>query len=157
MQLRQATNADLAMIARIGADAWASHIFSHETEEPDQRRRAELAFLHSAQDYLDYILVAEQDGVIYGWGARDTNQNYVSDIWVDPAHHGQGIGTLLVDALLAQIVMLGFQTAEIGTHARNLPAIKLYEKCGFRIIRRYEEWSASLARVVEKVKMQADL
>ncbi|WP_022712299.1 MULTISPECIES: GNAT family N-acetyltransferase [unclassified Pseudochrobactrum] len=157
MQLRQATNADLAMIARIGADAWASHIFSHETEEPDQRRRAELAFLHSAQDYLDYILVAEQDGVICGWGARDTNQNYISDIWVDPAHHGQGIGTLLVDALLAQIVMLGFQSAEIGTHARNLPAIKLYEKCGFRIIRRYEEWSDSLARVVEKVKMQADL
>ena len=145
------------MIARIGADAWASHIFSHESEEPDQRRRAELAFLHSGQDYLDYVLVAEKDGVICGWGARDTNQNYISDIWVDPAHHGQGIGTLLVDALLAQIVMLGFQTAEIGTHARNLPAIKLYEKCGFRIIRRYEEWSASLARVVEKVKMQADL
>lgn len=157
MQLRQATNADLAMIARIGADAWASHIFSHETEEPDQRRRAELAFLHSAQDYQDYVLVAEQDGVICGWGARDTNLNYISDIWVDPAHHGQGIGTLLVDALLAQIVLLGFQTAEIGTHARNLPAIKLYEKCGFRIIRRYEEWSDSLARVVEKVKMQADL
>ena len=157
MQLRQAITADLAIIARIGADAWASHIFSHETEEPDQRRRAELAFLHSAQDYLDYILVAEQNGVICGWGARDTNQNYISDIWVDPAHQGQGIGTLLVDALLAQIVMLGFQTAEIGTHARNLPAIKLYEKCGFRIIRRYEEWSASLARVVEKVKMQADL
>ncbi len=157
MQLRQATTADLAMIARIGADAWASHIFSHESEGPDQRKRAELAFLHSAQDYLDYILVAEQDGVICGWGARDTNQNYISDIWVNPAHHGQGIGTLLVDALLAQIVMLGFQTAEIGTHARNLPAIKLYEKCGFRIIRRYEEWSASLARVVEKVKMQADL
>lgn len=157
MQLRQATNADLAMIARIGADAWASHIFSHETEEPDQRRRAELAFLHSAQDYLDYILVAEQNGVICGWGARDSNQNYISDIWVDPAHQGQGIGTLLVDALLAQIVMLGFQTAEIGTHARNVPAIKLYEKCGFRIIRYYEEWSASLARVVEKVKMQADL
>ena len=157
MQLRQATNADLAMIARIGADAWASHIFSHETEEPDQRRRAQLAFLHSAQDYLDYILVAEQDGVICGWGARDTNQNYISDIWVDPAHHGQGIGTLLVDALLVQIVMLGFQTAEIGTHARNVPAIKLYEKCGFRIICRYEEWSDSLARVVEKVKMQADL
>ena len=157
MQLRQAITADLAIIARIGADAWASHIFSHETEEPDQRRRAELAFLHSAQDYLDYILVAEQNGVICGWGARDTNQNYISDIWVDPAHQGQGIGTLLVDALLAQIVMLGFQTAEIGTHARNLPAIKLYEKCGFRIIRRYEEWSDSLARVVEKVKMQTNL
>lgn len=157
MQLRQAITADLAIIARIGADAWASHIFSYETEKPDQRRRAELAFLRSVQDYLDYILVAEQGGVVCGWGARDTNLNYISDIWVDPARQGQGIGTLLVDALLAQIVLLGFQTAEIGTHARNLPAIRLYEKCGFRIIRRYEEWSDSLGRVVEKVKMQADL
>lgn len=157
MQLRQATSADLAVIARIGADAWSSYIFFHETEEPDQRRRAELAFLRSTQDYTDCILVAEQDGIICGWGARDTNQNYISDIWVDPSYQGQGIGTLLVDALLAQIVMLGFQSAEIGTHARNLPAIKLYQKCGFQIIRRYDEWSDSLARVVEKVKMQADL
>lgn len=157
MLLRRATSADLAMIARIAADAWAAHIFSHEKEKPGQRQRAELAFLQAARDYQDYILVAVEDSVICGWGARDTNADYISDIWVDPAYHRQGIGIMLVDALLAQIVMLGYKSAKIGTHARNLPAIKLYEKCGFRITRRYEEWSDSLGRVVEKVKMQADL
>lgn len=157
MQLRQATTVDLAMIARIGANAWASHIFSYETEKPDQRARAELAFLQFAQDYWPQILVVEHKGILRGWGARDTNANYISDVWVDPAHHGQGIGTMLVDGLLAQIVLLGFRTAEIGTHARNLPAIRLYEKCGFRIVEQFDEWSDSLERIVGKVKMQTDL
>lgn len=157
MLLRQAQSADAVILARIGADAWASHIFQHETEQPDQRQRAELAFLHFAQEHTRQILVVEKQGTICGWGARDSNQNYISDIWVDPAFHGQGIGTQLMDGLLAQIVLLGFTTAEIGTHARNLPAIRLYEKCGFTIIQRYDEWSDSLVRVVEKVKMRAKL
>lgn len=157
MRLRQAVDADCAVIARIGADAWSSYIFTYETEKPGQRKRVELAFLQFAQACPAQILVAEQGGRICGWGARDTNQNYISDIWVDPAHHGQGIGTMLVDALLAQIVMLGFNTAEIGTHARNLPAIRLYEKCGFYIVQHFDGWSDSLLRIVEKVKMQVKL
>lgn len=157
MLLRQAQSTDAVRLARIGANAWASHIFKHETEQPAQRERAELAFLHFAQEHTRQILVVENNGIVCGWGARDTNENYISDIWVDPAFHGQGIGTQLMDGLLAQIVLLGYKTAEIGTHARNLPAIRLYEKCGFTIIQQYDEWSDSLARVVEKVKMRAKL
>lgn len=157
MLLRQAISTDAGRLARIGADAWASHIFQHEIEKPDQRQRAELAFLHFAKEHICQILVVENNDVICGWGARDSNENYISDIWVDPVFHGQGVGSQLMDGLLAQIVLLGYTTAEIGTHARNLPAIRLYEKCGFVIIQRFDEWSDSLARVVEKVKMRANL
>lgn len=157
MQLRQARIADIAQIASVGANAWASHIFEYETEKPDQRHRAELAFLQFAREFNNQILIVESHGRICGWGARDSNENYISDVWVDPVFQGQGVGTQLVDALMAQVVLLGYDTAVIGTHARNLPAINLYQKCGFTIVERFEEWSDSLARVVEKVKMQAKL
>lgn len=157
MLLRQAILADVAMIARIGSSAWASYIQRHETEKPGQRERADLAFLQFAQEHISQILVVESHGTLCGWGARDSNENYISDIWVDPDFQGQGIGTRLIDSLLAQIVLLGYDSAEIGTHARNLPAIGLYEKCGFTITEHFDEWSDSLARVVEKVKMRAKL
>lgn len=124
----------------------------------DQRRtELEANFLGYLHENADGVLVAEANGEILGWGARVPGSNYIADLWIDPPYHGQGIGGRILDALMAQILLDGFDTATIGTHADNLPAIGLYEKMGFRIEWRGEEASVSMGRVVEKVRMRATL
>jgi [ribosomal protein S18]-alanine N-acetyltransferase len=152
--IRRATASDGAQIAAVGCRAWSSAIFRSVPEEPGARERVEKAFRAFADEFHARIIVAESGGVILGWGARDTGADYISDLWVDPAWHRKGIGLALMEALLTEIVLSGYRQASIETHARNLPAIRLYERCGFRIVRRGEEWSDSLCRMVEKVSME---
>lgn len=113
-----------------------------------------MGYLH---ENADGVLVAERDGVAFGWGARIPKSNYIADLWIDLPYQGQGIGTRLLDALMAQILLDGFTEAEIGTHADNFRAIRLYEKMGFQIEWRGAEMSVSLGRSVEKVRMRAKL
>ncbi|MCL7999466.1 GNAT family N-acetyltransferase [Brucella sp. 21LCYQ03] len=123
----------------------------------ESRSELQVKFLRDLHENADGVLLAERSGEICGWGACIPNLNYISDLWIDPAHHGQGFGGALLDALMAQILLNGFSDAEIGTHADNVRAIRLYEKFGFRIYQRGEEWSTSFERNVEKVRMRADL
>lgn len=114
-------------------------------------------FLRDLQENADGVLVAERGGTIVGWGASVPQSNYISDLWVDPPHHGQGIGMQLLDALMAQILLDGFDEAVIGTHADNFSAIGLYKKAGFQIDWQGDEWSESCGKCVEKVRMRASL
>ncbi|PYE89680.1 GNAT family N-acetyltransferase [Phyllobacterium leguminum] len=154
MIIRRASVGDSAALAGVGCRAWASMIFRFEPERPGIRERAERAFRAFADEFHHQIVLAELAGAVVGWGARDTGADYISDLWIDPAFQRRGIGFALMDALLAEIVLSGYGRACIETHARNLPAIRLYERCGFRIIRRGEEWSDSFCRKVEKVSME---
>lgn len=106
---------------------------------------------------LASTLVAVRDQQICGWGARIAQSNYISDIWVDPVFHRQGIGHVLMDALMAEILLSGFSEALIGTHADNHPAIALYQRCGFAVIAHETEFSQSFGRNVEKLRMRAVL
>jgi len=159
MEIRRAVASDKAAIAAVGCRAWISAFsrFEPEANGPGVGERTEKVFRSFADDFYPQILLAETAGVILGWGARDTNADYISDLWIDPAFHRRGIGLTLMDALLAEIVLSGYATARIETHARNLPAIRLYERCGFEVVWRGEGWSDSLGREIEKVRMEAPL
>lgn len=123
----------------------------------ESRSLLKAKFLRDLNENADGVLLAEREGRICGWGARVSNSNYISDLWIDPPYHGQGLGGLLLNALMAQILLDGFAEAEIGTHADNLPAIGLYRRTGFAIYRQEEEWSESFGHRVEKVRMKASL
>ena len=90
------------------------------------------------------VLVAEQDGVLVGVGvgyeavsgdlslsleARRTG--YVSDLVMDEAWRGRGVGSALLNGLLERFRARGLKTARIGAITENVGAIKLYEKMGF--------------------------
>lgn len=154
MIIRRANLSDCVEIAAVGCRAWASTIFRFEPEVSGVRERAQKAFRAFADEFHSRIVLADAGGIVLGWGARDTNADYISDLWVDPAFQRRGIGLALMDTLVSEIVLSGYGVASIETHARNLPAIRLYERCGFRIVRRGEEWSDSLCRQVEKVSME---
>lgn len=153
---RAITPGETVFMAELAVRAWqtaARHI--HLTDE--SRAALQTKFLRDINGNADGVLVAERQGQMCGWGARIPKSNYISDLWIDPAYHGQGLGGLLLNALMAQILLEGFAEAEIGTHADNLPAIGLYKKTGFTIYRQDEEWSESFGRRVEKVRMKASL
>ncbi|MEV7420243.1 GNAT family protein [Streptomyces sp. NPDC089919] len=64
------------------------------------------------------------------------------DLFLDPAVHGRGLGTDAVRTLAAHLVDdLGHHRLVIDPAADNAPAIRCYEKVGFRpvgVMRQYE-------------------
>jgi ribosomal protein S18 acetylase RimI-like enzyme len=54
------------------------------------------------------------------------------DIVVDPAHRGQGIGRLLLDAALAALEARGAPRVLLSTAQGNEAAQRLFEHAGFR-------------------------
>jgi len=156
-RIRRATEADIAAIAAVGSRAWASNVFSFEPELPGMRRHVEKAFRTFAESSYGNVMVAEIDETVLGWGARDEDNDYISDLWVDPVVHGQGIGSAILRTLKSDIADAGYSKARISTHARNVRAIRLYEREGFVIVEQGPEWSTSLEREIDKVKMLAEL
>jgi ribosomal-protein-alanine N-acetyltransferase len=154
--IRRAIETDIAAIAAVGSRAWASNIFSFEPELPGMRTHVEKAFREFAESSWTTVLVAEVGNSIVGWGARDENNDYISDLWVEPAVQGQGVGSTLLRAMKTAIDEAGYPRARISTHARNVRAVKLYEHEGFAVVERGPEWSTSLERMIDKVKMLAE-
>ncbi|MGH6761518.1 MAG: GNAT family N-acetyltransferase [Phyllobacterium sp.] len=155
--IRRADIEDLDALAAIGSRAWASSIFSFEPEQPGVLDRVSKAYRGFVEDFYPNILVAMIDGNIVGWGARDTGEDYISDLWVDPEWQGRGAGSALLTALKQEIADAGYSKARIDTHARNAGAVRLYQRNGFVTVLHERAWSESLGREIDKVKLEAPL
>jgi GNAT superfamily N-acetyltransferase len=116
--IRPATPADVPGIAAVLAAN------GEPLEQPDV----------TGYPYLDFLLgrgrvaVAELAGVIVGFGSvvRVGDAAVVTDLFVDPRHHGRGIGsTLLTETLADQPLRMTFSSAD----PRALPA---YVRAGMR-------------------------
>lgn len=84
------------------------------------------------------VLVAEVDGVIAGFLAvmivTGENQESVTiDLMgVDPAFRQRGVGKQLVEGFVQKYGGAG-RMLNVGTQIANLPSLRLYEGCGFRV------------------------
>jgi RimJ/RimL family protein N-acetyltransferase len=114
------------------------------------RERKYLAFLEAPplegtrQFVLDNIakgrpqFVALADGAVVGWcdilpkGPPVHAHVGVLGMGLLPKHRGRGYGTKLIDATLRGARGFGFIRIELNVHADNTPAIRLYEKVGFK-------------------------
>ena len=117
-EIRQATSADIRGIAAVLAAN------GEALEQPDV----------AGYPYLEFLLgrgrvaVAEVAGVIVGFGSviGVGDAAMVTDLFVDPGHHGRGIGSaLLTETLADQPVRMTFSSAD----PRALPA---YIRAGMR-------------------------
>lgn len=59
----------------------------------------------------------------------------IVELAVAEARHGQGLGRLMIDWLLAEARRHGKQAMEVGTANASLGNIAFYQKCGFRMER----------------------
>ncbi|HST75874.1 MAG TPA: GNAT family N-acetyltransferase [Acetobacteraceae bacterium] len=138
--IRPSHDADLDAIVAIYGHHVRHGTASFETEPPPpeemRRRRADL--LARGFPYL----VAEAGGTVLGYAYagpyrpraayRDTAEN---SVYLRPDAAGQGIGTRLLTALIAECEALGLRqmVAVVGDSA-NLASIRLHQRCGFRLV-----------------------
>ena len=144
--IRPATRADVPVIGRLGASLVQEH---HEFDpkrfiaaSPETAQRYG-AFLGSQLDKKDVVvLIAVRQGTAVGYVyASVEGFDYMSlrgpagvlqDIVVDPAHRGQGIGRLLLEAVVSALEARGAPRVVLSTAERNKPAQRLFESAGFR-------------------------
>src|SRR5487761_989256 len=55
-------------------------------------------------------------------------------VYVDPAHHGRGIGSGLLTALTGSTEADGIWTIQSGVFADNIASVRLHERAGFRVV-----------------------
>lgn len=146
VSIRPAAPADLEAVGRLGALLVRMH---HELD-PDRFIAATPRTRHSYGSFLGtqlekphvVVLVAERDGEVVGYTYAGVEGNdYMSlrgpagvlyDIVVDPAHRGQGVGWLLLDATLETLKAKGAPRVVLSTAERNESAQRLFARAGFR-------------------------
>ncbi|KQW30839.1 hypothetical protein ASE36_00605 [Rhizobium sp. Root274] len=148
--------ADADSVGRVGFEAWASNPVLNAYGQ-DMVVRIRSSFHGFARDHFNLITVGQLGDEIAGWIAREGERDYISDLWVNPAYQGLGIGSALLSATLRAMRAKGLKQARIDTHAANEGAIRLYEELGFAVVWRGLLHSPSMGMMVEKVKMQQEL
>ena len=144
--IRPAAPVDLAAIGRLGALL----VRTHHDFDPKRFIAATPGTEHGYASYLGtqleepsvVVLVADRNGEVIGYTyAGIEGFDYMSlrgpagalyDIVVDPAHRGQGIGRLLLDATMAELAARGAPRVVLSTAERNDPAQRLFARAGFR-------------------------
>ncbi|MDC9835527.1 GNAT family N-acetyltransferase [Rhizobium binxianense] len=158
LTIRKIAAADHQAIGAVGFAAWAaSDAFEDSYRDPDVIARVRHEFAIFPKETIGEIFVAERGEMIIGWGARENEPNYVSDLWVHPDHQGKGVGRALLLHLCELMAAEGLATARLDTHAGNDGAIRLYQRCGFTIVWRGREFSKSMGVELEKVHLEKRL
>lgn len=126
LELRLLGAADAGVLARVADD-----VFDHAVDERWTR-----AFLDDPRHHM--IVALDAGGVVGMCSAVDyvhpdkAPQLWINELGVAGTHRRQGIGRLLLDAMLAHGRRLGCTTAWLGTEHDNVPARALYERAGAR-------------------------
>ncbi|WP_418498994.1 GNAT family N-acetyltransferase [Flagellimonas sp.] len=94
------------------------------------------------QDPEAHVVVAEIDGklVASGYAIPKKARHYLDHEWyaylgfmyTDPEYRGLGINAKIVDELKQWSVQNGFKEIRLTVYSDNLPAIRAYEKVGFK-------------------------
>jgi len=125
----------------VSNDEWVSRL------KPDDR----------AKDTLP--LVAEVNGVAVGlaWGVLH-NPRYktahIYQMWVSPNVRGQGVGSLLLENIIAWSKGLDVDYVSLAVTTINDPAVKLYESFGFEPCGSLESLREESALFVQPMKLK---
>lgn len=94
------------------------------------------------QDPESHVVVAEIDGklVASGYAIPKKARHYLDHEWyaylgfmyTDPEYRGLGINAKIVDELKQWSIQKGFKEIRLTVYSDNLPAIRAYEKVGFK-------------------------
>jgi [ribosomal protein S18]-alanine N-acetyltransferase len=145
VELRTMTAADLPAVLELeedlfAPDTWTASMYRDELRHTDTR----------------HYLVAENGAGIVGWAGliAYADEAHVSTIGVARGRQGEGIGTQLLDALLAEADRRS-PVVLLEVRADNERAIGLYERRGFNEIGRrprYYQPSGTDAVVMKREK-----
>lgn len=106
---------------------------------------------------LDTAFAAEFKGKVVGaaWARIINDYGHVNDdtpsvaIAVLEDHRGKGVGTALLEKLLAELGHFGISAASLSVQKEN-PAVHLYERLGFVTVKETEEEFVMLVRLPQQ-------
>ncbi len=155
--IRRARADEAMALGDVGFAAWAASAFAANDRGRTDRLRLRDEFRSFGIHHAPGILVAEAEGRLLGWGAREAGDQRISDLWVAPEAQRLGIGGLLLRALETEIEAAGHPVAELETLAGNAQAVRFYQRHGFVTAWRAEKSSQALGYAIDKVGMTKTL
>ena len=162
--IRPATAEDIPVITRIYAHAVRHGTASFELDPPDEAEM--LRRQRALRDGRFPYIVAEADGAVLGYayaGLYRTRPAYrytVEDsVYVAPEAQRQGVGRVLLDALIVRSTALGFRQmiAVIGDSTLQAASIGLHAAAGFRMVGTLDAVGYKFDRWLDSVYMQRAL
>lgn len=154
--IRNAREDESAILAEIGLRAWAVAVAPIGVSE-DLTENARSAFQNFARSSWLSIIVAEFNGDIAGWAAREHFDEKISDFWVDPPFQKQGVGTALLEEVEQEVLRQGFDSVRLESHARNEDAVAFFEKRGYSVTWLSVTWSPKLDSDVQSIGLEKKL
>jgi len=134
--VRAATKDDLNAI--VGIYNWAvNQTFATIDSEPLDSEEAQAWWeMHGRRSKL---LVSVDDAGVIGWARLLPWKQRGFDVveclvYVDPVHHGQGIGDALLQELITEARGLGYRTIVASVAKDNRAGLALFSKQGFEIV-----------------------
>jgi GNAT superfamily N-acetyltransferase len=142
-RIRRATEADLGRIVELWDQMWR---FQAMRDPRFEASPAAAAVVHSwvAGDLADdriAVFVSEEAGGVIGFARAyvmeippvviETTFGYLSDLVVDEAARGRGIGAALVGACHEWLRAMGVRHVEVNVSVRNPEAREFYEGRGY--------------------------
>jgi phosphinothricin acetyltransferase len=134
VNVRAMKRADWPAVRDIYLAGIATRNATFETTAPSWER-------WDASHLPNHRLVAEVDGAVVGWAALAPVSDrcaYIgvaeNSVYIHPAHRGNGIGGILLGALLDGADAAGLWTVQTGIFPENTASVSLHGACGFRIV-----------------------
>jgi phosphinothricin acetyltransferase len=162
-RLRLATVADADAICRIYNQGIEDRVATLETEfRTVEERRHWLA----TRSPRHPVIVAEvatptSSAAVIGWGSLNVFNpreayRFVADfsVYVERGWRGQGVGSLLLERLIALGREHGFHKMVLSAFPTNTSGIALYEKFGFRTVGIYHEQGLLDGKWVDTIAME---
>jgi GNAT superfamily N-acetyltransferase len=142
VELRRATEFSRRDLASIFSASYRDYFVPFKVDEET------FDYMVDAFDLvLAHSLVAVEAGAAVGLAnlGRRGERTWVGGVGVIPARRGAGIGEQLMRGLFAQADDLGAREMVLEVISANAPAISLYEKLGFEVVRELEVLSLAQA------------
>lgn len=143
MIIREITQSDVPSLAKLAQKVYTvtfGDTMSQEELQDALKARSEEYFY--AVLGKDTVFVALEGATIIGFiqfGEADfdsvkTTRNDIElkKLFVDTEHHGKGIGSQLIEAMLAHEKLVNIQNIYLDVYPENVKAIALYKKYGFQ-------------------------
>jgi phosphinothricin acetyltransferase len=158
LEIRPATESDLAAINDI-----YNHYVRHSTctyqEEPETMADRRRWFGHHGAQHP--VIVATDAGRVAGWGslsayhARSAYRRTVENsVYVHHEQHRRGIGSRLLEALIARARGAGHRAIIAGIDGEQTASIKLHAKFGFEHAGHLREVGFKFGRWLDVIYME---
>lgn len=163
MNVRDATHRDLPAISALyNALITTTTVAWTETPESLDDRRAWFAVRTGEGDAT--VVAEDEAGVVVGYAAFGPFRDNVKwpgyrttvehTIHVDGAHHGQGVGRALIEALVERARAQGMHVMVGALDGANEASIRFHERVGFEVVARMPEVGRKFGRWLDLVLVQ---